>query len=345
MLPKLLIATRLGLGIRDPAWFAHRLAVMSAITAPSLLAQDDQEYEWGIFVGPDCPDSAFQSLEGIVEPFMGRAFIDSNGHSSENLLRIAANRGLVQPSGHLFTGRIDDDDAWARETVRTARNRLSSWLEQGNPAAGLGLTFDKGLVWVMYDMLDVKHLQLEGDETLRRASLRPYTHPFTGISGFVCSHISDGMSAISAGHQEVPERLYENGFEINVVSTPDPMWLYCRHKQTDSTVERAAKSEKLDIDLEFLGNRFGINVSQAASYISGEQGYGYSIGKGLAPKRGELRVAIRETRRKMSDGGLSAVEVDALRERATQLESEYAQLGEDLIVGKDALAIHLDRQT
>lgn len=334
---KLFVATRFGLGIRDPDWFEHRLAVMAAITAPSLLAQDDQEFEWGIFVGPDCPENARRTLDSIAEPFRGRAFVNSNGHSSKNLLGIAIERGLVQSSGHLLTGRIDDDDAWARGTVGTVRARISSWLSQRNPAVGLGLTFDNGLVWVMYDMLDVKHLQLDGDETIRRASLRRYTHPFTGISGFVCSHISDGMSAIVAGHQEVPDRLAENGFEINVVSTPDPMWLYCRHKQTDSTVERAARNEGLEINLDELNKLFGIDSARAANYILNEKRYGYSIRKGLAPKRGELRAALKETREKMSDTGLSASEAGILKQRAAQLESQYAQLGEDLIVAPDDL--------
>lgn len=338
MPPKLLVATRLGLGIRDPQWFDHRLTVMAAITAPSLLAQDDQEFEWGVFIGPDFPKAYRRVLDEIVAPFNGRAFVNSNGHSSKNLLDIAVEKKLVHSSGYLLTGRIDDDDAWARETVNMVRARVASWLSQRNPAAGLGLTFDNGLVWIMYDMLDVKHLQLQGDDTVRRASLRRFVHPFTGISGFVCSHISDGMTSIVTGHQEVPDRLAEHRFEINVVTTPDPMWLYCRHKQSDSTVEKAPKSDALEIKLDELNRLFGINATQAMHYIANEKRFGYSVGKGLAPQRGEFREEIRRTRKRMSEPGLSPAELDRLRQKASQLEAEYAQLGEDLIVSPEHLA-------
>ena len=331
MAPRMLVATRFGLGIQDPAWFDHRIAVMSAITAPSLMAQDDQEFDWGIFVTPRLPKEARWALEELVAPFDGRAFIDSNGHSPKNLLEIAVDRGAVHSSGHILTGRIDDDDAWTKETVGEVRARTASWLRQRNSAPGFGLTFEDGLVWVMYDMLDVAKLQLQGDDAIRRASLRPYSCPFTSISGFVCSPLSHGLTPIAGSHSSVPNYLAAQGFEVNVVSTDEPMWLYCRHKQADSVIERVVDGDELEIDLGELSRKFGINETQVMHYIAQAKEHGYSTTKRIFERRGEIRNALKETSRKIADPEVSASERANLEQKVSRLKSEHAQLGENLI--------------
>jgi hypothetical protein len=333
--PRLLIATRLGLGIRDPAWFDHRLAVMSAVTAPSLAAQDDQEFEWAIFVSPDLPKGARHTLDELIAPFDGRAFVDSNGHSAKNLLSLAADRGLVSSSGYVLTGRIDDDDAWVRHTVSTVRARTASWLNRQRSAPGFGLTFENGLVWVMYDMLDIEQLQLKGDEAIRPASVRAFRYPFTSISGFVLSPLSHGMTPLGGSHSAVPRYLGEQGFEVEVVSTEEPMWLYCRHKQTTSAVERAADDDALEIGLSDLTRTFGIDEARVRSYIAKAGEYGYSRSKRLFERRGELRVAFRETKERIADPDVSASELANLRQKASRLEDEHARLGENLVIAPE----------
>jgi Putative rhamnosyl transferase len=327
----MLIATRFGIGIRDPAWFDHRLAVMSAITMPSLMAQNDQEFEWAIFVHPDLPDHVGRTLEGIIAPFDGRAFIDSNGHSQTNLLAIASARDLVDSSGYVLTGRIDDDDAWVRDTVGEVRTRTANWLRQNTSKPGFGMTFENGLVWVMYDMLDVARVQMKGDDAIRKPSLRPYACAFTSISGFVCSPLSHGITPIAGSHSAVPKHLAAAGFEIEVISTTEPMWLYCRHKQADSALERVVKGEKLEIAISNLSQTFGIDEKRTTSYIAKAADYGYSTTKLIFERRGELRTAFREADKKIADLEVGTPERANLEQRASQLKREHAQLGENLI--------------
>jgi hypothetical protein len=127
--PRLLIGTRFGLGIRDPAWFEHRVALLSAVTAPSLMAQEDQGFEWAIFVDSGLPPEIRETIEGILAPFEGRAFLHSQqlGQSAASLLRLAEERDLIDPGGYMLTGRIDDDDAWDRQTVAMVRERVATW--------------------------------------------------------------------------------------------------------------------------------------------------------------------------------------------------------------------------
>lgn len=339
--PRLLVATRLGIGIRDSAWFEHRLALMSAITAPSLLAQSDQEFEWGIFVGADLPEDAHRDLEEIIAPFDGRAFIDSDGHTPDNLLRLAVERHLLHSSGYVLTGRIDDDDAWARTTVQRVRTHTADWLSGQRSAPGFGLTFENGLVWVMYDMLDVERLQSVGDRAVHPTSLRSYTCPWISISEFVCSPLSMGMTPIRSSHARVPEELAAEGFEVRVITNDEPMWLYCRHKQTDSAIERATPNEDLEGSLDDLTRIFGIDDARTRSYIAGSEKYGYAMKKRLFDRRGELRNAFRDAEDKATNSAANDIELASLAEKASRRREEWAQLGHDLIAtpGQDPSAI------
>lgn len=329
--PRLLAATRFGIGIHDSAWFEHRLALMSAITAPSLLAQDDQEFEWGIFVGHDLPEDARQGLEEIIAPFDGRAFIDSHGHTPSNLLKLAVERHLLHSSGYVLTGRVDDDDAWAKTTVQRVRTYTANWLSGKPSAPGFGLTFENGLVWVMYDMLDVERLQSIGDRAVRRTSLRSYTCPWISISEFVCSPLSIGMTPIKGSHSRVPEELAAEGFEVHVIANSEPMWLYCRHKQTDSAIERATPDDELEASIDDLRLAFGIDDVRTRNYIEQAGRYGYAKKKRLFDKRGELRNAFTDAEGKATNSAANEIELASLVEKASRRREEWAQLGHDLI--------------
>ena len=329
--PRLLVATRFGIGISDPAWFEHRLALMSAITAPSLLAQSDQEFVWGIFVGANLPERARRGLEDIVAPFEGRAFIDFKGHTPDNLLALAVERGLEHPSGHVLTGRIDDDDAWSTHTVEEVRAFTGDWLSRQSSRPGFGLTFANGLVWVMYDMLDIDRLQSVGDSTERPASIRAYSCPWISISEFVCSPLSIGMTPIKGSHAKVPEELESEGFEIHVVDNESPMWLYCRHKQTDSGIERATPEDELELSAESLADLFGIDGERTDAYIRRSAEYGYSTKKRLFDRRGELHNEFTDAEGRAADLASHELELADLAGKASRRRDEWARLGHDLI--------------
>ncbi|HET8862117.1 MAG TPA: glycosyltransferase, partial [Solirubrobacterales bacterium] len=330
--PRMLIATRFGLGIRDPAWFEHRLVVMSAITVPSLMAQDDQEFDWGIFVEPDLSSDIRRALDTLIEPFDGRAFIDTHGHTPENLLKIATERNLVHPSGHVLLGRIDDDDAWAVGTVHRVREYTANWMRCQGDAPGFGLTFENGLVWIMYDMLDVDHLQSRGDAKPRCASIRPYTCPWASISEFVYAPLSTGVTPIAGSHANVPKELTAQGFDIEVLGNDQPMWLYCRHKQADSAIERAAAdSPNLELRVDELSGMFGIDSTKALDYIANAGTFGYTIKKRLFDRRGELHDAFVDAGSRAAVANLSELEANSLKLKEFRRREEWAQLGSNLI--------------
>lgn len=269
--PRMLVATRFGLGIKDPAWFEHRLVLLSAITASSLMAQDDQRFEWVLFIDPGLPEAVHDGLEQIIAPFGGRAHIWPGNREPSALHELARARNLIDDRGALLVGRIDDDDAWVRHTVDEVCERVQRWRMHSAEHPGYGLSFRSGVVWRMYDMID---LDQPGRRAMLRAAMRRYACHFTSISGFTYARVEEALRAVVTGHATVEELMRDQGYAIDVITTKNPMWLYCRHKQTDAPVKRG-EGPKLCLTIDDLEERFGISAAHTRDYIANHDAHGY----------------------------------------------------------------------
>src|SRR3954468_14246924 len=180
-LPRLLVVTRYGLGVNDASWLEHRLRLISAITAPSLAAQSERRFTWAVFVDPTLPDRLRRPLEELLEPLDHAVLVESSEHpyTTEGFLRLARELGTVSGDEWLFTARLDDDDAWHRDVVRRVYAVAEGWVDAGGPdrAGGLGISFDRVLIWVMYDVLRVAPLAAGKSEN-ERAGMRESIHSF-----------------------------------------------------------------------------------------------------------------------------------------------------------------------
>lgn len=329
----MLIATRFGLGVRDPDWFRHRVTLLSSITAASLLAQDDQNFEWVVFVDSGLPEDVRDALQRTFEPFNGRAYMDWSGHDAANLVTLVRNRELVNSDGYFLTGRIDDDDAWSTRTISTVRERIEIWRRRPL-TRGLCVSFESGLLWIMYDMLDVHDLQTHGGEVMRHALLQPYLCPFTSISGFVYSSVQDEMTSISTSHGNLGKFLQEKNFAVDLVASDHPMWLYCRHKQTTSPIRRSADPDSLDISIRELSSRFGIDSAQVEHYIANSDSYTYSR-IGHWERRSRIRAQLKDGQRRLADPSITDTEAKTLTAERKTLLRELESLSKKVTVDID----------
>lgn len=317
--PRLLIGTRFGLQIQDPDWFEHRIALFSAITAPSMMAQEDQNFHWVLLVDRDLPSKARSALEDTLAPFDGRAFLHTqHGLSSASLLALVEERGLIDRDGYILTGRIDDDDAWHKTTVGEVRRRVARWLDSKEDRRGFCMTFDDGLVWIMYDMTDVDQMRRQGVTVTHKAAMRPFTSSFTSMSGFVCSHAADKMTSYSSKHSGLPGLLEDKGFAVEIVSTVEPMWLYTRHKQAAGSANKGSATAELNMGIDALSDRFGIDVACTHRYLTDADSYGYRQFNPLK-RRGAYRTLLLKL-----EHNISAAKANG--RPTAQLEHEKARL-------------------
>lgn len=331
---QLFICTRFGLSIKDPAWFEHRLPLFASVTLPSLLRQEDQDFQWAIFVDPDLDDGVRRALEQMIEPFEGRAFLHSETkHTARNVIALAQERGAEDADGHLLTARIDDDDAWRLDTAGEVRSKASAWREDPE-GAGLCLSFERGLEWIMYDMLDVDALQEKGARITRKAAVRPLVFPFHSMSIFVYAKASEGICAISAGHRHMGGFLGNKGYAVKLVSSSEPHWVYGRHKQVQSTIQRA-REEEVAVTLADLERDFGIDAAQASEYMRASGSFGYSLMKRTDVWLSRLERELGVVRRQIANTAGDAGKLTQLKLRASELERELANVSGNVVGDPD----------
>jgi Putative rhamnosyl transferase len=326
MQPELFIGTRFGVGVRDREWLEHRLALFSAVTAPSMLAQSDQGFQWAIFVDPELPADIRDALQSVLAPFSGRAFLQSTPHSDiPSVVSLMRSRAM-ESDGYLLTGAIDDDDAWHVSTVGAVRSRVDAWRRENPAVPGLGLTYENGLEWIMYDMLDVEQFQKRGQRTIKRAGAHPYSLRFHSMSVFILAHITHDITAFSMGHSQSNGELARMNFAIDAVSTESPMWLYCRHKQTDSETGTHYDPDvpEVAVTLADLANDFGIDEIRARQYIVDAAHYGYCIHKVNTHLQILLLRELEAVQRKAREMDAGDPGLDEIRQEEERLTSELS---------------------
>lgn len=327
--PRMLIVTRFGIGVRDLAWYEHRLALLSGITQPSLLAQTDQAFDWVLVTDPSLPDSLRRRLRKIVEPFAERAHLCPHSRYVPTLREIATRRRMVDGVGNLLVGRIDDDDAWVRHTVEEVRARVACWRRGGPDTSGYGLSFATGLAWQMYDMVDLDRLEIGRDKIVLKAAIRGYSHPFTSISGYTYAKAPEALAAVVTGHARVEALMRENGYTVDVV-WGDSMWLYCRHKQTDSPVVRG-EGPKLDLSVADLEASFGIDPVLVKRYIAAQNRYGYVRSLRMQGLRAEVLRELKAINVTLASENGGAREDDQLLNRRATLLARLEDLSANAI--------------
>jgi Putative rhamnosyl transferase/Methyltransferase domain len=318
-LPPLVIATRFGLGMKDERWLENRLALISAITVPSLANQTDPDFRWLLFVDPDMPPRIRAALDDALAPVADRVELDETGEFRNRALIAAAER--LSPGRYLLTARIDDDDAWQPETAARIRAAAAEWLAAGGDRRGVGFTFSHGVEWLMHDMVDVHRLVKSDSRVARPAGVRDYVLPFHSMSVFVMSEREQPLTAISAGHGRIEQVLQESDFDTSVLATDEPMWLYCRHKQTMSTLQKA-RGEALDLGVADLARMFGLDGARTEQYLAASEDVPYVVHKHALYRRNRVKRELAGIERELASGAEPA--------RAADLEAQRAQLSAEL---------------
>lgn len=338
--PHILICTRFGLRVRDPAWLAHRLVLISSITAPSLLAQSDQSFHWAVLIDDGLPEAIEAELERVLEPFGKRAFLYRQPfHTADTFVRLARDREISEAGSYLLTARIDDDDAWSVRMVGEVRRRIARWLEQPGHAPGLSLTFQDGLEWIMHPLLDVGQALSTGERYMHAPEIRNCRMPFIGMSVFVCSLLSDGATAMSGEHSGVAQRLRETkGFATDIVSTESPMWLYCRHKQSGTGI-RKAEGPGVSLTVSELSLQFGLDERKVQNYLDHADDHQYALVRNPVATKHKLFAELFRINEEIRAPAVGSDRLTELRQRKEVLAAEIAQLEVDVLGDPEALLL------
>ena len=99
---------------RDPnSWFEHRCSLFERFTLPSMANQSSQDFEWRILVDIETPDNHRKKLE---------SYKYSNIKLVENAKIFPEDVG---DKDWLITTRIDNDDAFHKDALKTVQEKIA----------------------------------------------------------------------------------------------------------------------------------------------------------------------------------------------------------------------------
>jgi hypothetical protein len=118
---------------------------------------------------------------------------------------------------------------------------------------GQVLTFPLGLRW--FAQADI---------------VRPFHHEFLGMSAFVLTRASSGISVLSSRHSAWPAMAHALMFEVKKAQLDCPMWVYVRHdrSQIDWKIDIA---ESDPAAAESLRSDFGIDFARMETWRASDK--------------------------------------------------------------------------
>jgi len=99
------------LPVSPQEWMEHRLRLFTTLTLPSIMGQSCQEFTWHVLMDKRTPERDIRTLENVGYPKM-RLIYPAPG-------KLLWLQDIPFGEYDLITSRIDNDDAFHRDTVQT----------------------------------------------------------------------------------------------------------------------------------------------------------------------------------------------------------------------------------
>jgi Putative rhamnosyl transferase len=128
----------------DPARLDRRFHLLENLCLPSMLAQDDANFDLGVLVGDDLPAPFRARLDAALRP-MPRARVIALPplpHYDATQRAFAAMR--PDTASHITTFRLDDDDALCRSYIATLRRMTDGLIPLRAAKAPFAIAFNRG---------------------------------------------------------------------------------------------------------------------------------------------------------------------------------------------------------
>lgn len=332
------VITKFGLGIFSDQWFHHRFKLLEAFTFPSIVNQTESNFKWVFLVDENAPKIVFEKLEQYKKSdnrisYIKRSLIKENA-IPENFFSL-----LDLKKEYVLTSRIDDDDAIALDTFEIVNKNISYSLLNDTSFKGGLFTFENGL-----------------EVDLIKETYAPFSHPSLAMGTHLLLPASDKRTVFSFSHSNIAKKdLHDNEWKHFVCESgfSSYSWLYVRHTQADSIINKAGSGYKVinNCDINQWVNNFGVNPSLIKKYleesfdilpvdsqnlVNSEVLKNAKFKKNKKPTALMVRDYVIKRLRALNDKqNTISLNSSELKEKFT-LEQEYYRLGTDLFSNMDS---------
>ena len=246
---KILLLTRLGIGVFDQKWWTARLKLFSAVTWPSLSRFFEQfEMRWSFILDSDIPDEAYDVLrklsDGVSQGQVDFRFVDHNGYTKD--AQISAIKAYAGPDERVLVLPIDDDDAVGADFFE---NVISHIGEENFTPAAISMSRGKALDAHKLRLADLTYISKTGSTALYM-------------------NLAELKKVLPMPHQKWLETSAKHG--IRTVDDQDcvKQSVYTYHKQGDGSYDKrlAGVEGWRDINLDDA-RWFGIDVEALKEWV------------------------------------------------------------------------------
>jgi hypothetical protein len=235
------LATRIGIGVYDEAWFDYRLALFESITIPSMRAQTCQDFTWQLVVDRQMPagprarlDRAIGGIPNVVvEPVEFKTNLKASVAACAR--RLAAERGVPL----VMTSRLDDDDAMRVDAFERLHQEALAFTRVSSLDYAV-FSFNLGCTWLPSRRLG--YTRYHDSHSLALSFVEPAAH---------C------RSIYSRPHRKIKLRVAPRGAYFACIDGDRPWWLYAVHNLADSDTGDERRADRI------LNHRYGYRLDNA----------------------------------------------------------------------------------
>jgi hypothetical protein len=279
------VFTRFGIGVFDVEWLEYRVNLFKSVTYPSVVAQQKGRFCWVVFVDNDIDLSILGKVESIAKSddcffIVKLDFYVDYFDVSEALVKRA-----IEVSGGCLISKIDDDDCWHQNTFSELYSSLRSNCDV--------YVFPTGYDFLCQERVIVK-----------------VKRPFITHSSHFFLKSTDLLPLLRYGHHRVPEFIGAKNLTVKELAADQAMWLYSRHKQSDSRFSAVKNSimnsnkkthltEKVYKEFSFDMESYNFYRQYASKAKPADKGKTWDINQELQAEATALKKKLREVKKKI----------------------------------------------
>jgi hypothetical protein len=129
----------------NPARLDRRFTLFETLTLPSLLSQDDPEFQLALLVSDELPTAARDRLADLIDPLPGAQIVSLPQIGHYQAIKTAFAALPDEPGAtHTATLRLDDDDAMHRSVVARLKLLADHNLAIRDPELPFVIGFNRG---------------------------------------------------------------------------------------------------------------------------------------------------------------------------------------------------------
>lgn len=223
------LATRLGIGVYDQAWFDYRLELFRTITVASMAAQTSQDFTWLIVVDANMPPKARATVEQAIAGLTNTEILDVEFKTDfrPTVAAWCTQTARRTATDHVLTSRLDDDDALKTNAFERIHTEAADFLTT-SPHQYAVFSLNIGTMWL---------------PAQRRGYTRYHDSHSLGLSLMEpASHVT---TVYSKPHRDIKQQFTPRGAHIKGIDGDTRWWLYATHRMADSDTGDGTRYKKI----------------------------------------------------------------------------------------------------